>query len=108
MRHFKTYEFIYKFMYMKNIVKSYLKSCVSRFQMTHRCGSDTGSQAHCGMQVTSCVFVTSRQSLAGELTRPCNGASESLNLELPKGYQLLATRDHDQQMGGPYLYIFSQ
>ena len=28
-----TYEFIYEFMYMKNIVKSYLNSCVPRFQM---------------------------------------------------------------------------
>ena len=30
-----TYEFIYnlKFMYMKNIMKSYLKSCVPKFQM---------------------------------------------------------------------------
>ena len=28
-----TYEFIYEFMYMKNIVKSYLKLCVPRFQM---------------------------------------------------------------------------
>ena len=33
MRHFMTYEFIYEFMYMKNIVKSYLNSCVPRFQM---------------------------------------------------------------------------
>ena len=33
MLHFMTYEFIYEFMYMKNIVKSYLKSCVPRFQM---------------------------------------------------------------------------
>ena len=33
MRHFMTCEFIYEFMYMKNIVKSYLKSCVPRFQM---------------------------------------------------------------------------
>ena len=33
MRHFVTNEFIYKFMYMKNIVISYLKSCVWRFQM---------------------------------------------------------------------------
>ena len=31
-----TYEFIYEFMYMKNIVKSYLKSCVPRFQMSVR------------------------------------------------------------------------
>ena len=30
---FLTYEFIYEFMYMKNIVKSYLKACVPRFQM---------------------------------------------------------------------------
>ena len=28
-----TYEFIYEFMYMKKIVKSYLNSGVSRFQM---------------------------------------------------------------------------
>ena len=28
-----TYEFIYEFMYMKNIVKSYLNSGVPRFQM---------------------------------------------------------------------------
>ena len=28
-----TYEFIYEFMYMKNIAKSNLKSCVPRFQM---------------------------------------------------------------------------
>ena len=28
-----TCEFIYKFMYMKNIVKSYLNSCAPRFQM---------------------------------------------------------------------------
>ena len=28
-----TYEIIYEFMYMKNIVKSNLKSCVQRFQM---------------------------------------------------------------------------
>ena len=28
-----TYEFIYEFMDMENIVKSYLKSCVPRFQM---------------------------------------------------------------------------
>ena len=34
MRHFMTYEFIYDFMYVKNIVKSYLKSCVPRFQMS--------------------------------------------------------------------------
>ena len=27
-----TSEFIYEFMYMKNIVKSYLKLCVPRFQ----------------------------------------------------------------------------
>ena len=33
MQHFMTYEFIYEFMYMKNIVKSYLKLCVPRFQM---------------------------------------------------------------------------
>ena len=33
MQHFMTYEFIYEFMYMKNIVKSYLNSCVPRFQM---------------------------------------------------------------------------
>ena len=33
MWHFMTYEFIYEFMYMKNIVKSYLNSCVPRFQM---------------------------------------------------------------------------
>ena len=33
MQHFKTYEFVYEFMYMKNIVKSYLKSSVPRFQM---------------------------------------------------------------------------
>ena len=33
MQHFMTYEFIYDFMYMKNIVKSYLQSCVPRFQM---------------------------------------------------------------------------
>ena len=31
-----TYEFIFEFMYMKNIVKSYLKSCVPRFQMEDR------------------------------------------------------------------------
>ena len=31
-----TYEFIYEFMYMKNIVKSYLNSGVSRFQMVLR------------------------------------------------------------------------
>ena len=31
-----TYEFIYEFMYMKNIVKSYLNSCVPRFQMKLR------------------------------------------------------------------------
>ena len=31
-----TYEFIYEFMYMKNIVKSYLNSGVSRFQMIAR------------------------------------------------------------------------
>ena len=36
MQHFMTYEFIYEFMYMKNIVKSYLNSGVSRFQMWHR------------------------------------------------------------------------
>ena len=29
-----TYEFIYDFMYMKNIVKSFLNSGVSRFQMS--------------------------------------------------------------------------
>ena len=29
-----TYEFITEFMYMKNIVKSYLKLCVPRFQMS--------------------------------------------------------------------------
>ena len=34
MQHFMTYEFIYEFMYMKNIVKSYLNSGVSRFQMS--------------------------------------------------------------------------
>ena len=34
MQHFMTYEFIYEFMYMKNIVKSYLNSCVPRFQMS--------------------------------------------------------------------------
>ena len=28
-----TYEFIYEFMYLKNIVKSYLKSCIPSFQM---------------------------------------------------------------------------
>ena len=28
-----TYEFIYEFMYMKNIVKTYLNSGVPRFQM---------------------------------------------------------------------------
>ena len=28
---FMTYEFIYEFMYMTNIVKSYLKSCVPSF-----------------------------------------------------------------------------
>ena len=33
MWHFMTYEFIYEFMYMKNIVKSYLNSGVPRFQM---------------------------------------------------------------------------
>ena len=32
-----TYEFIYEFMYMKNIVKSYLNSCVPRFQMKLPC-----------------------------------------------------------------------
>ena len=37
MRHFMTYEFIFEFMYMKNIVKSYLKSCVPRFQMSFNC-----------------------------------------------------------------------
>ena len=30
---FLTYEFRYEFMYMKNIVKSYMKSGVPRFQM---------------------------------------------------------------------------
>ena len=30
---FHDHEFIFEFMYMKNIVKSYLKSCVPRFQM---------------------------------------------------------------------------
>ena len=34
-----TYEFIYEFMYMKNIVKSYLNSCVPRFQMFATDGS---------------------------------------------------------------------
>ena len=33
MQHFMTCEFIYEFMYMKNIEKSYLNSGVSRFQM---------------------------------------------------------------------------
>ena len=33
MRHFMTFEFIFELMYMKNIVKSYLKSCMTRFQM---------------------------------------------------------------------------
>ena len=33
MLHFMTYEFKYKFIYMNNIVKSYMKSGVSRFQM---------------------------------------------------------------------------
>ena len=28
-----TYEYIYEFTYMKNIMKSYLKSCVPRFHM---------------------------------------------------------------------------
>ena len=35
-QHFMTYEFMYEFMYMKNIVKLYLKSCVPRFQMGSR------------------------------------------------------------------------
>ena len=30
---FLTYEFRYEFMYMTNIVKSYLEACVPRFQM---------------------------------------------------------------------------
>ena len=34
MRNFMTYEVICEFMYMKNIMKTYLKSWVSRFQMT--------------------------------------------------------------------------
>ena len=33
MRHFMTYELMHEFLYMKNIVKSYLKLCVPRFQM---------------------------------------------------------------------------
>ena len=33
MSRFTTYKFRYKFMYMKNIVKLYLKSWVPRFQM---------------------------------------------------------------------------
>ena len=33
MLHFMTYEFRYKFMFMKNIVKSYMKSGAPRFQM---------------------------------------------------------------------------
>ena len=33
MQHFMTCEFIYEFMYMKNMVKSYLKWCLTRFQM---------------------------------------------------------------------------
>ena len=60
MRHFMTYEFIHKFMHMKNIVKSYLNSCVPRFQMNtpvHKvfstdwllgrsCGRDAGWPGH--------------------------------------------------------------
>ena len=34
MLHFMTHEFLNEFMYMENIVKSYLKSYVSRFQMS--------------------------------------------------------------------------
>ena len=37
MQHFMTYKFIYDVMYMKDIVKSYLKSCVRRFQMIFSC-----------------------------------------------------------------------
>ena len=33
MLHFITYEFIWEFIYMKNTMKSYLISCVPRFQM---------------------------------------------------------------------------
>ena len=33
-----TYEFIYEFMYMKNIVKSYLNLCVPRIQMEGKTG----------------------------------------------------------------------
>ena len=47
-----TYEFIYEFMYIKNIVKSYLKSesCVPRFQVT---GAATRMpESHGGFGVT--------------------------------------------------------
>ena len=63
-----TYEFIYEFMYMKNIVKSYLNSCVPRFQMmtvkeqhprSHHKGA-TSMQTHLAVRVgftlsTDCI-----------------------------------------------------
>ena len=36
MLHFMTYKFRYAFMFIKNIVKSYLKAWVPRFQMPVR------------------------------------------------------------------------
>ena len=47
MWHFITYEFIYEFMYVKNIVKSYLNLGVSRFQMSAARRSPPPYQAPC-------------------------------------------------------------
>ena len=38
------YEFIYEFVYMKNIVKSYPKSCAPRFQMLARSVRDRAAR----------------------------------------------------------------
>ena len=62
MRHFMTYEFIYEFMYMKNIVKSYLNSGVSRFQMTITVVPQKARKAKVGYSSKSNAVAADRSS----------------------------------------------
>ena len=82
-----TYELIYEFMYMKNIVKSYLKSCVPRFQI----GASDKSQiivqgCHCTTLGRRIITLTLYRRDKAGLCRQQQDAKMRMNdLEQPRG-----------------------
>ena len=78
MQHFMTYQFTYEFLCMKNILKSYLKSCVPRFQMSHGASQHPALPGGSGRSTDHCPALTSWWNL--HITASCKTSAAAVTV----------------------------